>query len=442
MDLVSILVVTLVTLLAISAGLYAYGVAHLEEIKKNWVTYRCNPVYMPLAGAVGSDILTNFTYCTMQSIHTYAGFVMDPVFQGMGEFQSILGSIMTSMQFIRQKMSTTVDGFLGIVSSIFGKLQNTLGVTAQLVGRIRTLVNRIISVFVVMLHIARTGVDSGMSVKNGPIGKTAEFLCFDPATPVILEDGRKLPMSEVPLDSILENGERVLSTLVFDGSETKMVEIQGIRVSGNHKILYHDEWIPCWEHPDALPIDSIPRLVCLTTRGHTIPVGDFTFKDYEETDDVEEFWAHVAEAHQSAVPYLRPFFRETGFHPTETNIRMEDGSIRRLSDVAIGDRVMRGGRVIGRVTHQISHPYARYGHSIFTAPGTIVFRHGRLDTIADSFYDSTAPLDRSFTCVNLLTEHAKVMAVDRDGSNVLFLDEQEIADTAVHEKRDKKVVGR
>ena len=81
MSLGSVLVVLVTTLVAIIAGVYAYGLAHLQEIKTNWVQYRCNPVYMPLAGMVGSDIATNFMNCTLQSVNAYAGFAMDPIYQ-------------------------------------------------------------------------------------------------------------------------------------------------------------------------------------------------------------------------------------------------------------------------------------------------------------------------------------------------------------------------
>jgi hypothetical protein len=441
MDLVSLLVVISVTFLSILAGAYAYGMGHLKEIKDNWVQYRCNPIYMPLAGAVGSDILSNFTHCTMQSVHTYAGFVMDPVFQSVGEIQGILGTLLNSMQFIRQKMSKTVDGFLGIVNSIYGKLQNTLGIIGQLVGRIRTLLNRIIAVFVVMLHIARSGVDSGMSIKNGPIGSTAEFLCFDPATPIVLLDGRTVPMQDVRIHDVLEGGQVVLSTMVFEGSSTRMVDVQGIRVSANHKVQYFDAWLSAWEHPDAVDIDPLPRLVCLTTNTHTIPIQDLLFLDYEETDDVEEFWQDVASAYGTTVPSLRDKYRVTGFHPT-TQIRMEDGSIKQLSDIQIGDRIAQGGRVLGRFEHVLDVPFVVLGRDLYAAPGTMVFKNGIPDTAADTTYDSTLPPGASLACANLLTETAKILLVDMDGSHVLALDDQEVSYPHVHEKRDKKVLGR
>ena len=43
-------------------------------------------------------------------------------------------------------------------------------------------------------------------------------------------------------------------------------------------------------------------------------------------------------------------------------------------------------------------------------------------------------------CVNLLTEHAKVVLVDMYGHDWVFLDDQEVPCADIHDKRDKKVM--
>ena len=438
MDLVSILVVTIVTLIGIAAALYGHGMSHLKEIKQNWVQYRCNPIYMPLAGMVGSDIMTNFTHCTMQSIQSYAGFVVDPIFQSFQDLQEIFGYLLTSIQFIRQKMAGTVDGFLGIITSVFGKVQNTVSVILQQVGRVRTIMNRIISVFVVMLHVATTGLHSGMSIKNGPIGQTAEFLCFDPATPITMEDGTTTPISEILPYDVLSGGTIVTSILQLDGRETAMVSLYDIVVSRNHKILYMDSWIRCGDHPDAVDHPSVPIMYCLNTSNHTIPIDGMLFKDYEETDDVHEFYDDVMRFYgQNKVPPLRVQYPTTGFSEA-TPIRMEGGTFAYYDDIALGDRVLQGGRVIGKISHIRSTEFATV-RGIPLMPGTMVFRlDGTLYTAINGF-DDTPELDPNGLCVQLITEHAKVVLANGSMS-VTILDDQEVPDPTIHEKRDAKVM--
>jgi hypothetical protein len=432
MDLVSILVVSIVTLTAIVAGFYAYGVAHLNEIKQNWVQYRCNPIYMPIAGAVGSDVMSNFTHCTMQSVQSYAGFIMDPIFNAFKDLQDMFGYILNSMQFIRQKIAGTSNAFLSIISSVFGKIQNTLGITAQLFGRMRTIINRIIAVFVVMVHVATTGVSTGESINNGPVGTVGRFLCFDPNTVI---DGQML--KDIRLNDVLSSGERIESILRFDGSGTPMVIIDGVTVSGNHKIKYNDEWIRCEDHPSAEKTDSLPIIMCLNTSTHTITIGNNVFKDYEETDDVEEFYKDVAEYYNSVVNPLRFKYRQSGFNAAHTKILMSDGTTKDINRINIGEYVAEGGRVIGNVIHKTVFPYFKVSDDLLVAGGTMMFLDDKVDVVAADEY---MPTINSVFAMNLLTENALVVAVDAHGKKFTFLDDQEVPSSDIHDRRDKKVI--
>jgi hypothetical protein len=428
MDLVSILVVTIVTLTAIVAGFYAYGVAHLNEIKQNWVQYRCNPVYMPLAGAVGSDVMSNFTHCTMQSVQSYAGFIMDPIFNAFKDLQDMFSYILNSMQFIRQKIAGTSNAFLSIISSVFGKIQNTLGVTAQLFGKMRTIINRIIAVFVVMVHVATTGVATGEAINNGPIGSVGRFLCFDPNTIV-----NGIKMKDLTFDN-----DNIESILIFDGSNTPMVKIDGITVSGNHKIKYNDQWIRCEDHPSAEKTDSLPIIMCLNTYDHTISIGNHIFKDYEETDDVEDFYKDVAEYYNSELSPLRFKYRQTGFNINNANILMSDGSVKSINEIKIGDTVEKGGKVIGTVSHRSINTYLNISDNLLVTPGTMMINDGKVDIVATNnkykFHTSNQ------NAMNLLTENACIVALDSKNNRFTFLDDQEVPCSFIHEKRDKKVI--
>ena len=424
--------VSVVTIMAIVAGFYAYGVAHLNEIKQNWVQYRCNPIYMPLAGAVGSDVMSNFTHCTMQSVQSYAGFIMDPIFNAFKDLQEMIGYISNSMQFIRQKISGTTNAFLSIISSVFGKIQNTLGITAQLFGRMRTIINRIISVFVVMVHVATTGVATGESINNGPVGKVGEFLCFDPETII---NGIKL--KDIKLNDILSSGERVQSILIFGGADTPMVKIDGVTVSGNHKIKYNDEWIRCEEHPSAEPTKSLPTIMCLNTSTHTITIGNNVFKDYEETEDVADFYKDVAEYYNSEVNPLRFKYRQSGFNAANTKVVMEKGKVKDIRLINIGDRVAEGGTVIGYVLHKLEFPYFKVSEGLFVAPGSMLLSEDKVDIVAGDEY---MPVPNTVFAMNLLTENAVLVVEDAYKNRYTFLDDQEVPDQDIHDRRDKKVI--
>lgn len=443
MDLVSAIVVLVVTLAAIVTGFYAYGMSNLNEIKENWVKYRCNPVYMPLAGAVGSDIMSNFTNCTMQSVQSYAGFVMDPIFNQFKELQGVFKTILESIQFIRKKIAGTTDAFLSITSSVFGKIHNTLGTVTQLFGRIRTIMYRIMAIFVVLIHITKTGIDTGSSIDKGPIGVVGRFICFHPNTPIKLYDRSVVNICDVKVGNMLSGGQEVTSVMLFNGTETTMVEIGGVTVSGNHKILHDKKWIRCEDHPAAKQVENTPVLICLNTTSHTIPIGDYLFKDYEETDDITEFYEDVMNYYkQKEVPKSRYMYRTTGFDIKNTNVRMEDGSVRNITEINTNERIAKGGRVYGYIVHKQDYPTVEVAKGVNVAPGTMMFSGDKLTTAAPALYSPYGKVPPSDPrCMNLLTENALVVVVDAFGNDHVFLDDQEVPSESVHDKRDKKVIG-
>ena len=436
MDLVSVLVVLLCTLIAIFAALYAYGMSNLQEIKDNWVQYRCNPVYMPMAGMVGSDISSNFLNCTLQTVNTDAGFALDPVYQNFGMLTKIVTDIMDSMNDMRAAVTGASSGFMGIIQSTFGKLQNTLQNTVQLFGRVRTLMNRLMAVFAVMMNIVSTGVQTGESVKRGPVGQAADFFCFDPHTPVPTLEG-VLPMCGVRPGMRLSDGQLVQSVLEFDGHATQMFSVGAIRVSGNHKIVHEGKWIRVEDHPLAEPADACNRLFCLNTEKHTIPIGGFLFKDYEETSDpkiLAEFFEKVEEHYgfnRSSKKKANPAkFRLTGLL-VGSSVILEDDSIMKANEVAIGQSLKYGGEVSGIVYHKIRGLSSYKGVGI--APGTwIVPQEGGVVPITEIQSDDT------HIYIQFLTDSCHYAVASPTGEFVI-LDDHEVPDDRIHTWRDNEI---
>ena len=171
-----VVLVSVATLTCILASLYLFGLSQVAFLKKNWVEYRCNPIYMPFAGLVGQDTMTNFMQCTLHGFSDYLGFIIDPI---MGEF-AIVGDTLTevgdTMNSMRKMFSGVRGGFLGIVGSVFGKIQNLMSQTQYIIIRMRTLIARIVATMVTFLYIFYAGMETGESVMAGPIGATIRIL--------------------------------------------------------------------------------------------------------------------------------------------------------------------------------------------------------------------------------------------------------------------------
>ena len=160
---------TVATLGAIGAVLYLYIMSNVKDLKDNWMTYRCNPAYMPLAGFVGQDVFKNFTDCTMKSFQDYSGYVVDPIMSQFSLIGDVVIDINTSMDSMRGMISDTRNGFLGIVGMVFGKIENLMSQFQYIIIRMRTLMARIVGIMMSFIYIFYVGEQTGESVANGPI---------------------------------------------------------------------------------------------------------------------------------------------------------------------------------------------------------------------------------------------------------------------------------
>jgi hypothetical protein len=390
---------------------------------------------MPIAGMVGSDISTNFLNCTLQTMKSYTGFAMDPIYQNFGILTDIVSNIMDTINDLRGAVTGASSGFLGIIKSTFGKIQNTIQNTVQLFGRVRTLMNRLMAVFAVMMNIVSTGVQTGESVKRGPVGQAADFFCFHPETPISTVRGTVSIKDVRPGDSLID-GQFVRSVLEFDGSETKMYSVGSIVVSGNHKI-WNEKWIRVEDHPLAVPAPPCDRLWCLNTDNHFITIGGFKFKDYEETSDpniLSEFFRKV-ELHYG---YFHSPLKEsepekycyTGVAPTESLV-LTSGAYVKAGDVKIGDLLKYGGRVGGIVRHRVDGSTTYLGATI--APGTWVFCEHGVVPITEKKTEEPQEY------VQFITELCQYAVVGIDDAEFIVLDDHEVPDDEIHTWRDNEI---
>ena len=279
-------IVVVSTLVAVGASLYMLALNNIKDLKNNWAEYRCNPAYMPLAGMVGQDPFKNFNDCTMKSFQDYTGFVVDPIMSQFSTMTSIVSQIGKSMDSMRTMMADTRNGFLGIVGTVFGKIQNLMSQFQYIIIRMRTLMARLVGIMMSFVYIFTTGSDTGASVLNGPIGKTMNFLCFDENTQIKTNSGKVVFMRDLKLGDLLLNYNKVTSVYSIDGTNVPMYMLGNTKVSGGHKVWYKDAFIAVAEHPDAVRIADSKKLVCINTELRSFCIGNHIFMDFKEDGQV------------------------------------------------------------------------------------------------------------------------------------------------------------
>lgn len=318
-------VIAVATVVSICASFYLFALTQIKFLKANWPKYRCNPIYMPMAGFVGQDVATNFTKCTMKGFQDYAGFVMDPIMSQFSLFNSVIGDISGAMNDMRGMMADTRTGFLGIVGTVFGKIENLMSQFQYIIIRMRTLLARVVGIMMSFMYIFYGGMQTGESVTAGPIGRTMSVLCFDPNTEVDMNDGSRKAMKDLVLGDVLKYNNVVTSEYIIDGTGVPMFNLDGVKVSGAHKVFYKEKFIPVSKHPRAVACDGLAVLSCINTRVGSFYIGDKLFLNFTEVGNV------------------------VGYDDT-TLIALKSGNIL-INEVKIGDVLHNNDTIIGVAKH-------------------------------------------------------------------------------------------
>lgn len=173
---ISFLLFCVFTLTSLVTTSYYIGESFKKSLKKDWSQYRCNPLYMPLAGYVGENVSTNFFNCLTKSFSDYAGLSMDGMNSQMGIVGDVLGSLNESVNDMRGMMGSTRGGFMMVFQSVFGKLSNLMGSMQYLMIRIKTLIGRIVGVFATIIYSSYGILQTGEAAWNNEVIQTIRKL--------------------------------------------------------------------------------------------------------------------------------------------------------------------------------------------------------------------------------------------------------------------------
>ena len=289
----------------IFVSLYFYSIMTngMKNLEKNWPKYRCNPMIMPFAGHFGHDPMTNFVFCIGNIQKEMMGYFLKPVYFVTNLSTNLGGNLTHSIHKIRGMMSWIRNATGGLVTDIFGVFLNTVIQFQKILVKMKDLIGKLTGMVFIIMHQISGAIMIGESTWKGPIGGTLRALCFKKTTPLKLNNGKNVSISDISLGDTLENGSIVYGKLQLKGDPSNpFYKIwsrklnQYIYVTGSHKI--YNEKIDEWGHLNINKIENYinvsefeqaektdiydNELSCLITSSHQIPVGEFTFWDWED----------------------------------------------------------------------------------------------------------------------------------------------------------------
>jgi hypothetical protein len=288
----------IIILLFISIYIFNIFSIGLSNIKKNWPVYRCNPSVMPFAGYFGHDPASNFAYCIQNMQTSYMGFLLKPTHYVISLLHSMVGGLITDVNWVRKKIDSLVSNLTTIITSIFSVFINIMIEFQRIIIKLKDTVSKVLGIMVSIIYLIEGGMLTGTSVMAGPVGETLRFVCFHPDTKVVLRGGTRKKMSDVVVDDVLVNGSKVMATMKIKGNEevydpencyyaiySRLINAN-IYVTGSHLIhdKYLNKYIHVRDYSQAIkcPMMRTQYMSCLITDDHLIQLGEHTFWDWED----------------------------------------------------------------------------------------------------------------------------------------------------------------
>jgi hypothetical protein len=412
------------------------------KIQDNWIEYRCHPAVIPVAGMLFHDgtgkpidTVANAQFCVGQLGQAAAGGALEPVHYLMQGLTSMIADTASSIDNARGMISRIRTAMTSFVSDAANKMAGAMGEIVELMARLRDIFERMLGTGALFAALTTTIFGTMEGMFNMLIGFVKamvyavfamsvllsfifpEFLafsitlaagmgiafCFDEDTFVRIEgyDG-PVAMKDVSLGTVLlgEDGSRhtVEGVMQFDAYAAEMYELDGILVSGCHKVFLAGQCIYVRDHPDAIRkrrYDPGSTLCCFITDTHRIPVGSHSFTDYEEHGGVE-YCRQVEE-----IVWGRSY-GETYNSGLSGNTRviMKDMTTKDLRDVRVGDTLLNGVLVNG-VVELDAEGYHWYNYRGLVASGHTWVMHRGQNQLVKRVGDPFTPLDgtRAYTLI-------------------------------------------
>jgi hypothetical protein len=354
----------------------------------------------------------NFTFCLQNILTSISGYSLQPISYMTYSIQELFKAIAQVIQYIRTIITNVRNSMVSIAQEILGRVANIMVPIQQIIIAFKDSMNKVQGILTAGLYtslgayytlkamlgaiaqliiiiliilaalviamwiipftwpvaISMTAVFISISI---PLAIIIAFMtevlhvrtsfslpnaptqpplsaCFDKYTLLKMKDGSMKSILSINPGDVLQGNNLVTAKMVLDSKGQEMFNLNGIIVSGSHRILYKNKWITVSKHPERISIPFYePQLIyCLNTSLKRIHINGETYMDWDELYDEEI--ENILHKNSRGPLDLHTFF-DGGFSG-ETKITMNNGSIKNINDIQIGDLLENNITVFGIVT--------------------------------------------------------------------------------------------
>ena len=427
-SLFSIIALQLVLVVGI---LLALSASYFKQIFSNFASFRCNPLMMPFAGLFGYDASENFQFCLGNILQGRLGEAFSPIFKLLGSFGETLSTVINATLGLRKLFSNFFATVNGFISNVQTRIKMLMSAVQMSMLKMKELMGKVYGTMYAVIWMGTSGLTAGSNIANNDLVKFMMEFCFAPDTPIQLADGSWTTLASLhigsTLSSLYDEKPVVTSLFEFDGSRTPMVRIGDVTVSAAHYVQCDGEWMEASDHPDAIPVAALPRLLCLNVTGHRFVIGrqGLVAADYDESesDDVVAATQALALCALNGGPSKEAAVDYSLGVSADVKVRMADDSWKRLDTIRIGDKV-RGSGIVRGIVKEECEEVVETGCGPMAA-GQVVF-DGSDWKRATSLYAPYAPRKGTLILHQLITEQCSAIEVRKGGATLFIRDYREV----------------
>jgi len=150
-------------------AVFLMGVIHasesIDKVRRNWNEYRCNPIYIPLAGVIRPDIGVeeNFQHCMNMFGQSIFRVVIDALMSMFKDLGSGISELSGPLSIFRDLFSRIRKFMLSFAAMTFGKIANSASSISYILIKIRDVLQRFAGTGWISVFLANTLIDSAVA---------------------------------------------------------------------------------------------------------------------------------------------------------------------------------------------------------------------------------------------------------------------------------------
>lgn len=143
------------------ASMYFYVINHIPQLRENWATQKCNPLYLPFASMVVKDsnksnselIEDNFQACITNILNSIANEALKPLYYINNVAHKVVGDASNAQQSSRSVFNRVRVDIQNVSEDIYGRALNIMLPMMRQMVIMKNILGQVHGLFTTMLYV-------------------------------------------------------------------------------------------------------------------------------------------------------------------------------------------------------------------------------------------------------------------------------------------------